>query len=87
MFEKICKEETERLVKKRLSRSTRGLTDELRNQFSVMTPGESFIYPLPDDLSSGELGSRIRGTCYSLGVSIRTKKMESGILVVYKGEK
>lgn len=87
MFKKLSVKETSVIVSQRQIRSTCGMTAQLRNQFSVMIPGESFIYPLPEGMTAKEVSARIRGTCHSMKVSIRTKKMDSGVLVVYKGEK
>lgn len=87
MFEKLSVKETSIIVSERKTQSTCGLTAQLRNQFAVMIHGESFIYPLPEGMAARELSARIRGTCHSMKVSIRTKKMDSGVLVVYKGGK
>jgi len=87
MFEKLSVAQTRNLVSERKTKSTCGMTNELRNQFAVMIPGESFIYPLREGLTARQISARIRGTCYSLKVRVRTKKMESGVLVIYKGGK
>ena len=94
MFEKLSAKETSKIVGERNrltscgnSRSTCGMTADFRKQFSEMIAGESFIYPVPEGMTSREVSARIRGTCYAMNLKIRTKKISSGVLVVYKGKK
>lgn len=88
MFDVIKKEQYESLCDSaKTEYPTKGMTAQLRSQFSKMEIGDGFVYPVNQRKYRRVVSSRLKGTCNYLGVIIRTKTVDEGILVVFEGYK
>ncbi|HDV5197526.1 hypothetical protein Pu29_orf00008 [Salmonella phage Pu29] len=88
MFPVIKKEQYDSLCdSEKTNYPTKGMTAQLRDQFSKMDIGDGFVYPVSQKKYRRVVSSRLKGTCNYLGVIIRTKTVDDGILVVFEGYK
>lgn len=83
MFKVMTEQQTSEYVRNNCT--GKGFCGEMRKQFSSMSFGESFIYPMSADDDRITIRDKIKGTCRTIGVKVSTKISTEGLVVIYVG--